>query len=70
MATYNLQKMFKWAEKINEKLKLVGENKEFKFWFNKGVAPHLIGVQYMKLTEPLTTDTLRVLESRVFWHNL
>lgn len=51
MATYNLQKMFKWAEKINEKLKLVGENKEFKFWFNKGVAPHLIGVQYMKLNK-------------------
>lgn len=51
MATYNLQKMFKWAEKINEKLKLVGENKEFKFEFNKGVAPHLIGVQYMKLAK-------------------
>ena len=23
----------------------------------------------IEITEPLTTDTIRVLESRVFWHN-
>ena len=48
MGTYKLQKMFKWFEKNNEKIKLVGENREFKFAVNKGIAPHLIGVQYMK----------------------
>ena len=51
MATYGLQKALKWFEKNNGNIKIETDTMQLKFSLNAGVAPHLLGLQYMKIIE-------------------